>query len=90
VQAGIGEPAKTLYFYTFARKITLMEEHYIASREAAREEDFIKIGLTDASIFRLPKDQYLILTDDFRLSQYLQHNGIDVINFNHIRPLGWV
>jgi hypothetical protein len=86
----LGEPAKTLYFYTFARKITLMEEHYIDSREAATQEEFIKIGLTGASIFRLPKDQYLILTDDFRLSQYLQHKGIDVINFNHIRPLGWV
>jgi rRNA-processing protein FCF1 len=67
-----------------------MEEHYVASQEVAAEDEFIKIGLTDASIFKLPKDQYLVLTDDFRLSQSLQHKGIDVINFNHIRPLGWI
>jgi rRNA-processing protein FCF1 len=86
----LGEPAKTSYFYTFAKQLALMEEHYVASREVAAEDEFIKMGLTDASIFKLPKDQYLVLTDDFRLSQSLQHKGIDVINFNHIRPLGWI
>ena len=86
----LGEPARTAYFSILAKQITLMEEHYIASRESVAEEEFIKIGLTDVCILKLPKDQYLILTEDFRLSQYLQHKSIDVINFNHIRPLGWV
>ena len=82
----IGEPIRTLYFQTFAEKIAMMEEQYIASSEAAAREEFIKVGLTDAGIFKLPQDQYLILTDDFRLSHYLQKKGIDVINFNHVNP----
>ena len=27
--------------------------------------------------------------DDLNLVGYLQNRGIDVINFNHIRPLAW-
>ena len=43
----------------------------------------------DTGILRLARGKYLVLTDDFRLSQYLQKMEIDVLNFNHIRPLGW-
>jgi rRNA-processing protein FCF1 len=85
----LGEPARTSYFHTFAKQLTLMEELYVASREVAAESEFIKMGLTDGSIHKLNKEEYLVLTDDFRLSQSLQHKKIDVINFNHIRPLGW-
>jgi hypothetical protein len=86
----LGEPARTTYFYSFAEQLALMEEHYIASREIAAQDEFIKIGLTDASIFKLAKGKYLVLTDGFRLSQSLLRKEIDVINFNHIRPLGWI
>lgn len=85
----LGEPAKSLYFQMFGARIALMEEYYIESGKAAKQSDFIRMGLTDAGIFELAKDQYLVLTDDFRLSQSLQKKGVDVINFNHIRPLGW-
>jgi len=48
-----------------------------------------KFGLTDSGIVHLVKDQYLVLTDDLNLVRYLQNQGVDVINFNHIRPLAW-
>ena len=30
-----------------------------------------------------------VLTDDFDLDSFLSKRGVDVLNFNHIRPLGW-
>jgi hypothetical protein len=37
----------------------------------------------------LVKNRYLLLTDDFRLSQYFASAGGDAINFNHIRTASW-
>jgi rRNA-processing protein FCF1 len=85
----LGEPVRTEYFRTFGKKISVMEENYINSHEASLRGEFIKLGLTDTAILMLATEQYLVLTDDFRLSQNLQRKGLDVINFNHVRPLGW-
>ena len=85
----LGEPVRTLYFQTFAKMILIVDEHYVKSTDAVSEEEFIRKGLTDIGILHLSKDRFLVLTDDFSLSQYLQKKGVDVINFNHIRPLGW-
>jgi hypothetical protein len=85
----LSEPARTPYFRSLAKKLMLMEEHYLESNSAAQQEEFIKLGLTDTGILKLSKDQYLVLTDDFRLSQFLQKKNVDVINFNHVRVLGW-
>ena len=41
------------------------------------------------AIIDLVKGQYLVLTDDFRLSNYLGKQGIDVLNFNHLRFASW-
>ena len=38
---------------------------------------------------QLVQGQYLVLTDDFRLSQYLPKIQVDAINFNHIRMYNW-
>ena len=86
----LGEPARTPFFQTLAEKFILMEERYIESSDAAQQEEFVKLGLTDTGILKLSKDQYLVLTDDFRLSQFLQKKDVDVINFNHVRVLGWI
>ena len=85
----LGEPVRSSYFYTFAERIKLLDEEYIESREIAAQAEFVKMGLTDVGILALSKGQYLVLTEDFRLSQLLGSRGVDVINFNHIRTLGW-
>lgn len=61
----------------------------MASRDVAQMQEFVKFGLTDTGIIHLTKGKYLVLTDDFRLSQYLQSAGVDVVNFNHIRTTYW-
>lgn len=85
----LGEPARTLFFRFFAEKIAGIEEHYIDSVRAAEQDQFHKLGLTDTGILELSSKQYLTLTDDFHLSQILQTKDLDVINFNHVRVLGW-
>jgi rRNA-processing protein FCF1 len=85
----LGEPARSEYFKKFSSNITLLEEENVASRDVAQMREFVRFGLTDTGIIRLTRGRYLVLTDDFRLSQYLQSVGVDVINFNHIRTAHW-
>jgi uncharacterized protein YacL len=49
------------------------------------ENAFPKLGLTDTAIFRAATGKFLVLTDDFRLAQYLSSQNVDVVNFNHLR-----
>jgi hypothetical protein len=74
-------------FGEFASKITLLDEEHPASADIAKIQEFIRFGLTDAAIFFLARGKYMVLTDNFRLSQYLASAGIDVLNFNHLRPI---
>jgi rRNA-processing protein FCF1 len=69
--------------------ITRLAESYIESATAAKIDKFTKFGLTDCGIIHVAREQYLVLTDDLRLANYLQKIGIDTLNFNHIRVYGW-
>ncbi len=85
----LGEPVRSEYFKKLSSDITLLEEEYVASQDVGHMQEFVRFGLTDAGVIYLTRGKYLILTDDFRLSQYLQSAGVDVINFNHIRIANW-
>ncbi|HWM92780.1 MAG TPA: PIN domain-containing protein [Thermoanaerobaculia bacterium] len=83
------EPIRSSYFLTFARELPAFREEFVESRQLAALHEFVKFGLTDSGIIQAVRDRYLFLTDDFRLSQYLAKSDFAVINFNHIRTLGW-
>jgi hypothetical protein len=85
----LAEDLRGPFYSDFASRIPSLEEHYVTSVDASSLAQFNKFGLTDSGIVQLVKDEYLVLTDDLRLVGYLQNRGIDVINFNHIRPLAW-
>jgi hypothetical protein len=88
--AQLGEPLRSLYFQGFKTEIELLHEQYIRSRDAARGECFVRLGLTDAGIHILARQSpHLVLTVDLDLYVSLLSQGLDAINFNHIRPLGW-
>jgi rRNA-processing protein FCF1 len=75
-----------LNFYTeFAKQVSTFQEQYISSVNICSQAHFIKFGLTDSGIIELAANEYLILTDDFKLANLLESKNIDVINFNHIR-----
>ena len=84
------QPTKERYFGQFAKQIELLDEHYLASTAVSQAEEFPKLGLTDSVIMELARDKYLVLTDDWKLYRRRANAGIDVINFNHIRYLGWL
>ncbi len=85
LSAQLGESLQYRYFDTFAANLEQLEEVYIPVINISKTPEFRRFGITDTGIFFLAKGRYLVLTDDFRLSQYLRYQGIDVINFNHIR-----
>lgn len=86
----IGEPERSLSFTVFAQGISnFLNESYVESKVAVRNEQFVRFGLTDLGILNLAKNQYLVLTDDLKLAVHLQRQGIDTLNFNNIRVYGW-
>ncbi len=80
---------KMAFFATFASQIADYDERFTSSRKLVKSEAFPKFGLTDAGISETGLNEYLVLTDDFRLSNFLQRQGQDVVNFNHLRQISW-
>ncbi len=72
-------------FSVFANWIQQLEEQQIASVDVAQTDEFLRFGLTDAAILQVARTGYLVLTDDFRLSNYMESNKLDVLNFTHLR-----
>ncbi len=85
----IGEPERSKCFAIFAQLISEIDEFTLSSQDIVKNNGFIKFGLTDCGIVEVSKNQYLVLTDDFKLFNYLQKLGIDSINFNHLRVYLW-
>lgn len=85
----LGEPERSQCLTIFAQGIARLDEFYLESINVANTDNFAKFGLTDCAIVNLSRDRYLVLTDDLKLANYLQREGIDTINFNNIRTYGW-
>jgi hypothetical protein len=81
----LGDPLKQAVFRTFAGAIGMLTELQAPAREVSADAAFPRFGITDIAILRNGRDRCLVLTDDFRLSQYLAHEKVDVLNFNHLR-----
>ncbi|MBI5250400.1 MAG: hypothetical protein HY912_12970 [Desulfomonile tiedjei] len=79
------EQIKQKYFREFVSVVDLLEEEYVASATACGHHYFPRCGLTDSTIMALAQKNYLVITDDFALSNILHGLNIDVINFNHLR-----
>ena len=62
-------------------------EEYLPSKIGAASPMFARFGLTDSVIAEIAKQQYLVITADFPLANYLASIKADVINFNHLRTL---
>ena len=74
------------YFWQhFACNLKNLHEHYTPSQELGSEKAFPRFGLTDMAVLKEASRKYRVLTHDFRLTQYLLSQNVDVINFNHLR-----
>lgn len=76
---------KPTSYKLFSGTIEILEEKYVESKILAGREEFSRFGLTDAGISALATEDYLVLSDDFRLTQYLTEKKIPAVNFNHLR-----
>lgn len=81
----LAEPLRQSVFRTLATVIGVLAELQPPAREISTDPAFPRFGVTDIAILQQGRGKYLVLTDDFRLSQYLAHEQVDAINFNHLR-----
>ncbi|MEM1170998.1 MAG: PIN domain-containing protein [Cyanobacteria bacterium P01_H01_bin.35] len=85
----LGEPERSQSVEFLAKAVTEWDEFYVESSTATQVEKFTEFGLTDSGIISLAKGKYLVLTNDFKLANYLEKIEIDTVNFNNIRMYGW-
>lgn len=85
----LGEPERSQCLVLFSRSIALLDENYIPTKIVSQRSEFMRFGLTDCGILELAYNQYLVLTDDLKLAVHLQSQGVDVVNFNHLRSYSW-
>lgn len=83
-----GEAGKSLAL-VFSCAIDVFEESYVASSSITDVDELSRFGLTDCGIMQVVGGNYLLLTDDFRLSQRVTASGGDAVNFNHLRRANW-
>lgn len=66
--------------------ISVLTEVAISSARATLDPIFPGLGLVDAAIAAVAREHdCTVLTDDLDLYLRLQHDGIDILNFTHIR-----
>ncbi len=83
------DPAKSACFRRLAEAVRLMREPLTPASTLSLDPAFVLFGITDASIRDAAAGTYLVLTDDLPLADYLGRQGVDVLNFNNIRLLGY-
>lgn len=84
----LGYRAESFFSSVFSKAIQTLNEQYVPSISTIND-CLPRFGLTDCATMTLVKGKYLLLTDDFRLSQFFSSVGGDTINFNHIREVNW-
>jgi hypothetical protein len=84
----LSDHQKVPCFELFAKGVNLLDERYLISTTIAPMSEFGRFGITDAGLVHLAQS-HLIITEDFRLSNYLETGGAPVLNFNHVRVLKW-
>jgi hypothetical protein len=82
---------KATFYQQFARYVLSDSffESTVPSKEIVKNPAFLRLGISDVAIGQIAKDNYLVLTTDFSLYGYLISQGINAVNFNHVRTQGW-
>jgi hypothetical protein len=74
---------------TFGQQVKSLAEQPMKADKIVDNSEFPRFGLTDTAVRMIAPGKYLVLTDELPLYQLLCKRNVDVINFNHIRHLGW-
>jgi hypothetical protein len=80
------EWVKVRWFPWFGQRLAEFAELALASREIGQLESFHRFGLTDAGLAQLA-DKYVIVTNEWPLTGFLESRKLPVINFTHLRQI---
>lgn len=81
----IAAPARTRIWEAFRRLVRISEETYLPSKDAARRDEFTRLGLTDSILLALASSSGILLTVDAGLYEAAARQRYRVENFNHHR-----
>ena len=73
----------------FRSTVGVIDERYHEARSLVVHPLFQRFGLGDASVAAVCAQNIVVLTADVQLQVALGSLGLDAINFNHVRSLGW-
>lgn len=81
-----GKPERSLLLERLRVLIEETEEIVVASAEVSADDEFGRLGLTDAALLILAAPETPVITADFDLYFTISHRLPDaVVNFSHIR-----
>ena len=86
--SNLGKKLGAAFFGTLGKVVSVLEERYCASKNAAANPHFLKLGLIDAGLCTMAA-RHLVITADLHLYLVLGANNVDAVNYNHLRPLAW-
>jgi uncharacterized protein YacL len=70
--------------------LSLLDERWLPSREAAADGTFEALGLTDAAIVSAARvHKGAVLTSDLNLYLALCRDGLPAVNFAHLHEAAW-
>lgn len=84
----LADSARETCFGLMKEIIPSLEERGVPAGDLSRDNMFVQFGVADSGIRKAAAEPCLVLTDDYRLSGYLDKIGIDALNFQHIKLLG--
>lgn len=86
--ANIGMPGSKRWAYhaSFKTWTSAAVETWEPSVDLMAEPEFLRLGLTDAAVISLAMTGPLVMSTDLDLCIALESRGLDVVNYNHLRP----
>lgn len=76
------------YFSRLASSVGVLAESHTVASQLVEEPIFVRLGLTDAAVARLARDESLtVVTADLDLHLHLQTLGVNTLNFNEVTSL---
>jgi hypothetical protein len=85
ITGGLTDPARDLCLGLMQQTIPSFQEHHVPAKDLIGEDLFRTYGVADMGILRTAAERHLVLTDDYRLSGYLNQIGIDTLSLPEIK-----
>jgi hypothetical protein len=79
------EPLHVPFRRFFAELIGRLTEQDVPATDLSQAPHFVRFGIADTAISLVAPGKYLVLTEEVALYSLLSRNGVDVMNFSHVR-----